>query len=81
MSFKIILSVTFRHFHAGPFPTTFMAGCCSAESCWIADFWADDRSRPCKHISLMFPSHIFNEELSARVRVKGQHVPIPPMPF
>jgi hypothetical protein len=30
-------------------------------------FWVDDRLRPCKHISLMFPSHIINAELNARV--------------
>ncbi len=62
-------------------PKTFMAGCCSAESWWNANFWRDDRSGPCKHISLMYPTHIFNAKLSARVGEKGQHVPIPPMPF
>ncbi len=35
----------------------------------------DDRLRPCKHISLMSASHIFNVELSARV-VEQQH-PVP----
>jgi hypothetical protein len=44
-------------------------------------FGPDDRSGPCKHISLMYPTRIFNAEPSARVGVKGQHVSIPLMPF
>jgi hypothetical protein len=47
--------------------TAFMSGCSSAEPWWDADSWVDDRLRPCKRISLMPPSHIFNAELSVRV--------------
>ena len=48
-------------------PTAFMACCSSAQSWWDTNSWVDDRLRPCKHISLMSPSHIFIVGLSARV--------------
>ncbi len=38
-----------------------------AKSWWNAEFRVDDRLRPCKHISLEFPSHIFIVGLSTRV--------------
>ncbi len=38
-------------------------------------FWVNDRLRPCKHISLMSPSSIFNVELSARVGEQQHPVP------
>ena len=34
---------------------------------WNAEFWVDDRLRPCKHISLQLPSPIFIVGLSTRV--------------
>jgi hypothetical protein len=37
------------------------------KSLWNAEFRVDDRLRPCKHISLEFPSHIFIVALSTRV--------------
>ncbi len=55
------------HFCGEQTPTAFMACCSSAKSWWNAEFWADDRLRPCKHISLEFPSPIFVVGLSTRV--------------
>ncbi len=40
-------------------PTAFMACCSNAKSWWNAEFWLDDRLRPCKHISSELPSPIF----------------------
>ena len=45
--------------------------CCSNAKLWLsADSWVDDRLRPCKHILLKSPSHIFTVGLSARVRAE-----------
>ncbi len=51
----------------GADPTTFIACCSNAKSWWNAEFWMDYRLRPCKHIPLEFPSHIFIAGLSTRV--------------
>ncbi len=48
-------------------PSAFMACCSHAKSCWNAEFRVNDRLRPCKHISLEFPIHIFIVGLSTRV--------------
>ena len=71
----IIIEHLCFHFIGEQSPTAFMAGCSSAESWWSANFWVDDRLRPCKHISLMSPSSIFNVELSARVGEQQHPVP------
>ncbi len=44
-----------------------MACCSNAKSWWNAEFRVDDRLRPCKYISLEFPSHNFIVGLSTRV--------------
>ncbi len=51
----------------GADPTAFMACCSNSKSWWNAEFWVDDRLRPCKHISSEFPSLIFIVRLSTRV--------------
>ncbi len=55
------------HFCGEQTPTTFMACCSNDKSWWDAEFWVDDRLRPCKHISLELPSPIFIVGLSNRV--------------
>ncbi len=67
MAKSIIPDCSCFHFCGVQTPTAFMACCSNAKSWKNAEFWVDDRLRPCKHISLEFPSHIFIVGLSARV--------------
>ena len=48
-------------------PTAFMTGCSNVKSWLNADACMDYRLRPCEHISLMSPSHIFIVRPSSRV--------------
>ncbi len=64
---SIIPECSCFHFCGEQTPTAFMACCSNTKSWWNAEFWVDDRLKPCKHISLEFPSHIFIAGLSTRV--------------
>ncbi len=64
---SIIPECSCFHFCWEQTPTAFMACCSNAKSWWNAEFQVDDRLRPCKHISLEFPSPIFIVGLSTRV--------------
>ncbi len=55
------------HFCGEQTRTALMACCSNAKSWWNAEFWLDDRLRPCKHISLELPSPICIVGLSTRV--------------
>ena len=48
-------------------PTAFMTSCSNVKSWSIADSCMNSRVRPCQHIVLTFPSHIFIVELCTRV--------------
>jgi hypothetical protein len=56
-------------------PTAFMAGCSNVESWRNAESSVDDRLRPCNHVSLMSPSHIFIAGLCTRVGEQRQPIP------
>jgi len=49
-----------------------MAGCSNVESWRNAESSVDDRLRPCNHVSLMSPSHIFIAGLCTRVGEQRQ---------